>query len=160
VRGLPGRAAIPGHRPDAETLGPPGGVQRAGARLACGMADESHAPIPLSIDAVVSRLGELEVVFGPAAGGAIQRVRTLLLEAMAARDRGDGAGVVAKVGEAMDGLVALAGRLDPAEAVLMRSVAEQFRTALLRRDTGTARQTADLMFERSGARWRKPGGGG
>ena len=119
------------------------------------MPADDHSPIPLAIDTVVSRLDELVTIFGAGAEIAIGRVRSLLIEAMAARDRGDGDAVVAKVGAAMDGLVTLADRLDPAEAVLMRTVAEQFRTALLRRDTGSARQTADVMFERAGAKWLK-----
>jgi len=39
--------------------------------------------------------------------------------------------------------------------VLMRTVAEQFRSALLRRDPAGARESADVMFERSGAAWKK-----
>lgn len=119
------------------------------------MAEDDHAAVPLAIDAVVSRLDELAAVFGAEAEGVLGAVRAGLLRAMAARDRGDGAAAVTHIGEAMDRLVALAERLDPAEAVLMRTVAEQFRAALLRRNTGEARQSADVMFERSGARWRK-----
>jgi hypothetical protein len=119
------------------------------------MAEDDHRAVPLAIDTVVTRLGELEAVFGPQSAGTLAAVRQGLIEAMAARDRGDGASVVARIGEAMDRLVALADGLEPAEAVLMRAVAEQFRTALLRRDTAEARQTADVMFERSGARWVK-----
>src|SRR5512140_2520009 len=94
--------------------------------------DHEHSPIPLAIDSVVSRLGELEVVFGPAAKPVIDGVRSLLLEALAARDRGDGATTVTRIGQAMDRLAGLANDLDPAEGMLMRVVAEQFRAALLR----------------------------
>lgn len=120
------------------------------------MADEEHAAVPLAIDTVVSRLGELEVVFGPQAKGTIDAVRANLLEAIGARDRGDGHASIAKIGQAMDRLAGLADRLDPAEAVLMRTVAEQFRAALLRHDTAHARESADVMFQRSGAAWKKP----
>lgn len=132
-------------------------VVASGARLgyARRMGQDDHAPIPLAIDAVVSRLGELEVVFGPQAQPVIQAVRATLLEAMAARERGDGATSIARIGQAMDRLAGLAAHMDPAEAVLMRTVAEQFRAALLRQDTAQARQTADVMFERSGAAWKK-----
>lgn len=119
------------------------------------MGQDDHAPIPLGIDAVVSRLGELEVVFGPEARAVIEAVRATLLEALAARERGDGATSIARIGQAMDRLAGLADRMDPAEAALMRAVAEQFRGALLRQDTAQARQKADVMFERSGAAWRK-----
>ena len=119
------------------------------------MADDAHSPIPTAIDTVVSRLSELEVVFGPKAKPVIGAVRTGLIEALAARDRGDGETAVARIGQAMDRLAGLANDLDPAEGMLMRVVAEQFRAALLRRDTAEARQTADVMFERSGAKWKK-----
>lgn len=119
------------------------------------MQADDHSAIPMGIETVVSRLGELAVMFGPDATDAIASVRTRLIGAMAARDRGDGAGVVAGIGQAMDTLVELADRLDPAEAVLMRTVAEQFRAALLRRDTGRAREKADVMFDRAGAKWVK-----
>src|SRR6185369_8854470 len=115
-----------------------------------------HAAIPLAIDTVVSRLGELEIVFGPQAKDVIAAVRATLLEALAAKQQGDAPASIAKIGQAMDRLASLAGHLDPAEAVLMRTVAEQFRAALLRRNTAEARQTADVMFERSGAKIMKP----
>jgi hypothetical protein len=118
------------------------------------MADD-HASIPLAIDTVVSRLSELEIVFGPQAKGVINAVRTTLLEALAARQRGDAPASITKIGQAMDRLAGLAEHLDPAEGVLMRTVAEQFRAALLRYDTAEARQTADVMFERSGAAYKK-----
>jgi hypothetical protein len=121
------------------------------------MADDpSPAAVPLAIDAVVSRLSELDTVFGPQARPTLEAVRASLLEAMAARDRGDGAAAVARIGEAMDRLASLADGLEEAEAMLMRVLAEQFRSALLRRDTAGARRTADVMFERSGARWVEP----
>ena len=119
------------------------------------MADDEHAPIPLAIQTVVTRLGELEVVFGPSAKRVLDAVRTSLLEGLAARDRGDDAGALSKIGQAMDRLAALADELDPHEGVLMRTIAEQFRAALLRHDTTGARQTADVMFARSGAAWKK-----
>jgi hypothetical protein len=121
------------------------------------MAADDHSAIPLGIESVIARLGELEIVFGPQAKDVITAVRRTLVEALAARERGDHAGSVARIGAAMDRLAALADRLDPAEAVLMRTVAEQFRAALLRRDSAAARRTADVMFERSGAKWKKGG---
>jgi hypothetical protein len=119
------------------------------------MSDDSHAAVPLAIETVVSRLGELEVVFGPRARDVIGAVRATLVSAMAARDRGDQAGAIRQIGAAMDRLASLADGLDTAEALLMRTVAAQFRAALTRRDTTEARQSADLMFEQSGARWKK-----
>lgn len=121
------------------------------------MADDSHAAVPAGIDAVVSHLRELETVLGVAARPGLQAVQQALIEAMAARDRGDAGEATAKIGAAMDRLAGLAGQFDDAEATLMRALAERFRAALLRRDTGAARAAADVMFERSGSRWIEDG---
>jgi hypothetical protein len=115
--------------------------------------DDSHAAVPLAIGAVVARLGELEAVFGPSAKETLEAVRASLIAAMAARDRGDAEAATKCIGEGMNRLAGLADQLDPTEAVLMRVLAEQFRAALVRRDTSAAQRTADVMFERSGSRW-------
>ena len=116
------------------------------------MADDHQLQIPASISAVVERLGELEIVLGPQVRPLLDGVRTALLEAMAARDRGDAAGSLQQIGAAMDRLAGLADGLDPAEATLMRALTQGFRNALLRGDTGDARRAADVMLERSGAK--------
>ena len=55
----------------------------------------------------------------------------------------------------MDRLAALADRLDPAEAMLMRALAQTFRAALLRGDEAAVKQSTAAMFEKSGAVERK-----
>jgi hypothetical protein len=55
-------------------------------------------------------------------------------------------------------LARLADRLDPDDAMLMRAVAGRFQGALLRGELPEAKQDLDVMFERSGARYRKPQG--
>jgi hypothetical protein len=120
------------------------------------MADEHQPAIPLAIEQVVSRLSELAVVLGEVATPALAAVERQLLEAMAARDRGDMPAAIGDIGRAMDTLAALADRLDPAEALLMRTLAERFRSALVRGDQSSAKQVAATMFDRSGARERKP----
>lgn len=116
------------------------------------MADDHAPPIPTTIEAVLPRLGELEIVLGPGVRPAVDAARRALREASAARDRGDAPAVVAKIGEAMDRLSALADDLDPAEATLMRALTQTFRQALLHGDAADARRAAAVMFERSGAR--------
>ena len=118
------------------------------------MADEHQPTIPIAIEQLVGRLSELEVVLGDAARSVLPVVRTRLVEAIAARDRGDPPAAIAKIGDAMDRLSALADQLDPAEAMLMRALAHRFRSALLRGDHAGAQQTAATMFEKSGARER------
>jgi hypothetical protein len=60
------------------------------------------------------------------------------------------------IGLAMEQLAQLADRLDPQDAMRMRAVAEHFQAAVLRGDAPEAKQGLDVMFERSGARLRKP----
>ena len=119
------------------------------------MADEHQPAIPIAIEHVVSGLSELETVLGDPARAAIPRVRVRLIEAMAARDRGDVPGAVGLIASAMGDLAALADRLDPAEAMLMRGLARRFQAALSRGDEAGAKQTAAVMLDKSGARERE-----
>jgi hypothetical protein len=119
------------------------------------MADKHDTEIPVALERVVAQLRELEVVLGTDVAPVLDAVRTTLLSAMAARDRGDVPGAIVEIGQAMDRLAALADRLDPAEAVLMRALAANFRAALLRGDTGHAQRSASVMFEKSGALEKK-----
>ena len=119
------------------------------------MADAHLTTVPIALEQLIAGLGELEAVLGAAAKPVIAEVQTRLGEAMAARDRGDPVAMMRAIGVAMDRLAALADRLDPQEAALMRAASAQFRSALLRGDTPQAKQGLDVMFERSGARERK-----
>jgi len=116
------------------------------------MSDEHQPAVPIAIEQVMARVSELEIVLGAPAQAVMPLVRARLTEAIAARDRGDPPGAIAKVGEAMDQLAALADRLDPAEAMLMRALSQRFRSALLRGDQASAHEAAGTMFEKSGAR--------
>jgi len=120
------------------------------------MADEHRASVPGALEDLIAGLGELENLFGEAARTAIPIVQERLTEAMAARDRGDPVATMRAIGAAMEQLAHLADRLDPADAMLMRAVAERFQGALLRGDMPEAKQDLDVMFDRSGARYRKP----
>lgn len=119
------------------------------------MSHKHEEAIPVALESVVTRLGDLEVVLGAQAGPVVATVRSMLIAAMAARDRGDMPAVVGQIGQAMDRLAALADGLDPAEATMMRALAQNFRAALLRGDDAQAKQSAALMFEKSGAIPRK-----
>jgi len=120
------------------------------------MADEHRPSVPGGLEDLVAGLGELEQLFGDAARAVIPAVRSRLGEAMAARDRGDPVATMRAIGAAMEELARLADRLDPQDAMLMRAVAGRFQGALLRGDEPEAKQGLDTMFERSGARHRKP----
>ena len=119
------------------------------------MAHKDEPEIPGDIDAVVSRLDQLEVVLGTAVRPVLAAVRAGLIAALAARARGDIAAAVTQIGQAMDRLSTLADQLDPAEATLMRALTQTFRAALLRGDEATARRSTATMFEKSGAVERK-----
>lgn len=127
----------------------------AGLYSSDDMSHKHEDQIPLALESVVARLGELEIVLGAHAAPVVVAVRAQLTAAMAARDRGDVLGAVAQIGQAMDKLAALADQLDPSEATLMRALAQNFRAALLRGDDAQAKESAAVMFERSGATARK-----
>jgi hypothetical protein len=117
---------------------------------------DQHADIELSaLEDVLMRLDELQIVLGTSVGSTLGAIRTSLIEAAAARDRGDRPAAVGAIGKAMDGLSALADVLDPDEGMLMRAIAQSFRVALLRGDYAHAKQTADVMLKKSGAVERK-----
>jgi hypothetical protein len=119
------------------------------------MANEEGSIIPAALEQLIGGLGELATALGETARPAIAAVQVRLGEAIAARDRGDPPAAMRAIGEAMETLAALADRLDPHEAALMRAVSSHFRSALLRGDVPEAKQRLDVMFERSGARERK-----
>ena len=119
------------------------------------MTHKHEEAVPVAIESVVARLGEIETVLGAAAAPVVAAVRTGLIAASAARDRGDMATAITHIGEAMDRLSALADGLDPGEATLMRALAQNFRAALLRGDAAQAQRSAATMLERSGATTRQ-----
>jgi hypothetical protein len=106
---------------------------------------------PEALEALFSRMGELKVILGPAAAPGVERVEHLLREGLAARERGDVAAGVTRIAESMDLLARLAIHADPAEGVMMRAVAEQFKQALARGALGDAKEKAEVMRERSGS---------
>lgn len=107
------------------------------------------------IEAVVDRLGGLELALGPSVRPLLSFVRDRLIAAMAARDRGDLPAAISCIGTAMDELAAYAGRLDPCEAGTMRDASQALQRALLRGDASAAKESAAVMFNRSGAVERK-----
>lgn len=119
------------------------------------MDHKTQEEIITSLEPLLEGVRQLESVLGPAAGPLIGRLQQRLIEAMAARDRGDMPAVLERIGGAMKELTQLAGTIDPQEAMLMRMVAENFGRALSRGDESSAKQQAAVMMERSGAVERK-----
>lgn len=104
---------------------------------------------------MIAGLAELKTVLGSAGGEVVPALDDRLRRAMAARDRGDPVQAFEHVSGAMELLAQAAAGLDPDEAAAMRVVLEQFRKALRRLDDAGAKRLAEIMFERSGARWKK-----
>jgi hypothetical protein len=120
------------------------------------MPDDHRPDVPSAIEDLIAGLGEMERVFGAAAGAVIPVVQTRLQEAVAARDRGDPVATMRAIGAAMEELARLADTLDAQDAMAMRTVARRFQAALLRGDVPEAKSDAEVMFDRAGARYRKP----
>ena len=99
---------------------------------------------------LIDRLGELEIVIGPQARPVVAEVRSRLLEAAAARERGDVPGALAIIGQAMERLAGLASHLDAAEGAFMRAIAASFAQALSAGDKGTAKQAVGVMRGKAG----------
>ncbi len=117
---------------------------------------QDHQPVvPIALEQLVAGLAELELVLGDDGKRLVPLIRERLIEAMAARDRGDSAAMVASVGRAMKELAAVGDRLGSDEGQLMTMLAQRFEGALLRGDLSEAKRDMDVMFDRSGARYRR-----
>ncbi len=109
-----------------------------------------HVPEPL--EKLFHELEPLEKIAGDPGREDAARVRARLQEALAAQARGEVAGAVTAIADAMRALAALAARVDPKEAEEMSAVAEQFGRALLRGDAAEAMGAANSMRARAGAK--------
>lgn len=109
---------------------------------------------------MAARLDELETLFGPRAQPVVGRLRGALLDALAARDRGDAPAAVARLRAAMEDLVRLFGEVDPDEGAAMGRLVAGFQQALSRGQGDAAGRIADDMRRHSGAveRTRTPEG--
>lgn len=110
---------------------------------------------PEVLDTFLTRLPELELLFGPPGKTGLEKVRRALQTAVAARAQGDVPRAVQSINAAMDTLSQLADLLDPQEAMMMRMMAAQFRQALGRGDESEARRVSDVMREKSGTTVKK-----
>ena len=106
---------------------------------------------PEALEIFFGRMNELKLLLDPKEAGNVGQVETLLREALSARGRGDVPVAVAKIGQAMDRLAALASTGDPQEGAMMRAMAEHFRQALVRGAMGDAKEAAETMRQRSGS---------
>jgi hypothetical protein len=134
----------------------PGDLVMGLSNLDCGGAVVEHflmPPVPTDLDSLLKLaegLRELEVTIGPQARPVIAAVRQRLDEAAAYRAKGNVPAAFQAIREAMARLAALAGKLDPAEGMLMNTVAERFATALNLGDTGVAKEAVNFIRHRAG----------
>ncbi len=115
--------------------------------------DHSVRP-PVNLEHLVVTMTEMEKVLGDAGKPIVAAVRQRVGEAMAARDRGDPAAMLEAISQAMSALGGLGDVLGPQEGQLIDLLAQRFKSAMLRGDTAEAKRDMDVMFERSGARYR------
>ena len=99
---------------------------------------------------LAQNLGELEIVIGERARPAIAGVREGLRDALACRERGDMAGLIAAIRTAMERLANLGSTLDPEEGAMMRFIAERFTASLGVGDKGDAKTVVDVMRRKAG----------
>ena len=99
---------------------------------------------------LAENLGELEVTVGERARPAVAELRQRLRAAVASRERGDLADSLEQLRGAMERLAAVAAELDPAEAALMRMVAQSFTEALKLGDRGAAKEAVKMMRHKAG----------
>ncbi len=118
------------------------------------MAQDHQPPVPVVLEQMVSGLSELELVLGNVGKQVVPAIRMRLLEAMAARDRGDSVAMLESVGSAMKELAAVGDRIGADEGRLMTMLAQRFQDSLKRGDLANAKQDMDVMFDRSGATFR------
>jgi len=95
-------------------------------------------------------IDELKIVLGEGAAPTVDRVRQRLLEAMAARDRGDRTATLTAIAGAMAELVSLADRLDAVEGAMMRALASGFVAGMARDDREAVERHLDLIQSRAG----------
>jgi len=114
--------------------------------------EHSHLiEFPEALEAFFSRVGELRAVLGPGGAEGVTKLEAMIGEGLAARDRGDAAGAVTRIVQAMDLLAELASKADSVEAPMLRAIALQFRSALSRGSVTEAKGHAETMRERSGS---------
>lgn len=115
---------------------------------------EDHQPqIPVALEQMLAGLTQLQLLLGDAGRSLVLSVRARLIEAMAARDRGDTVAMLEAIGRAMNELATVGDRLSPGDGPLMAMMANRFKDALLRGDMGEAKKDLDVMFDQSGARY-------
>ena len=116
--------------------------------------DDHKVQVPVHLETMLAAMTELENVLGVEGKPVVAGVREHVIQAMAARDRGDRAATMESIGLAMRSLAGLGDILGPQEAPLIEMLAQRFQSSMLGGDLAAAKADMDVMFERSGATYR------
>lgn len=108
--------------------------------------DERQWPL----ERIVLGIDELKTVLGAAAEPAVERVKSGLIRAMAARDRGDREGTLHAIAEAMAELARLGDGLDSQEGAMMRAVAAGFISGMATEDRESVERHLAIIESRAG----------
>lgn len=119
------------------------------------MKDDHQPQVPIALEQMLAAVSQLETVLGAAGREAALSIRSRIINAMAARDRGDTEDMIDSISSAMRDLATAAGRISPGDGQAMAAVAEHFRRSLLRGDVASAKEGMDIMFDQSGARYQQ-----
>lgn len=122
------------------------------------MNDDHQPSVPVALEQMLAGVSQLEAIFGEPGRVAAIAIRARIVDAMAARDRGDTPAMVDAIGQAMRELAAIAHRVAPGDAQSMAAVTAHFRKSLLSGDLAAAKGVMDVMFDASGARYRTEDG--
>ena len=85
---------------------------------------------PEALEAFFTRVGELKLVLGGAAGPGVDRLEAVIQSALAARDRGDVPAAMLGIVSAMELLAELADRTPGVDGAQLRGMAAAFRQAI------------------------------
>ncbi len=136
------------------------GTQRLGPGAVAADNDEQHCsrgyPVVTHeerlwvLERFVSSIDELKAVLGADTTPVVDAAKLRLVEAMAARDRGDRSAALRSIAEAMAALATLGDRLGGAEGAMMRAVTAAFIGGLARADREQVEASLAVIRSRAG----------
>jgi hypothetical protein len=109
-----------------------------------------------AIERFVGGIDELKIVLGQGAAPAVDRAKNHLIEALAARDRGDRGQVMVSFAAAMADLANLGDSLGPAEGSMMKAVTAQFIEGMAADDRDSVERNLAVIQSQAGTP-KKPG---
>jgi len=109
-----------------------------------------------AIERFVGGIDELKTVLGPQAAPGVDRAKSELVAAMAARDRGERREAILALARGMSALAVLGDTLGPAEGGMMRAVTGELIKGLASEDREAVEQNLAIIQSQAGTP-KKPG---